>query len=477
MGQEDPNGKVVYIPVPKELQKEVEKLVQLATETPGLKNGKEFADDERDVYRHTDGLGDLIIARRLQAAEGLHKTREAARRLLKSSSRGRIKDQGLRDVKIMTMRGGEITIRTPYFSRNCDVHKARGSYPVLTLLGVHGFRRYYTPGLANQVVLLTTAMGSIDEARKWLAESGVHLCVETIQTITYQYAQRVRTAQTAGVIGFNETVTGRRVVIAVDGGRIRVRTKKRGRKSKKGRTCYHGDWREPKLLMIYVIDEFGRMDRHWTPVIDGLLKLNGEGADAIFSLLKRYLNRLNIREADTIHFVGDGAHWIWRRAGPLLKGLGLRAGQVHEAVDFYHAVEHLSKIAELRRGWNTKQRRKWITTQRNRLFKGKVDEVITSIDDLCRGRLSKALRTERDYFHRNVDRMRYQTLRRKRLPIGSGAIESAIRRVVNLRLKGAGIFWYEESANAMLLLRSYYKAGRAQLLQNLALSVPESLVA
>ena len=27
-------------------------------------------------------------------------------------------------------------------------------------------------------------------------------------------------------------------------------------------------------------------------------------------------------------------------------------------------------------------------------------------------------------------------------------------------LKGAGIFWHEESAEAVLLLRSYYKAGR-----------------
>jgi hypothetical protein len=31
---------------------------------------------------------------------------------------------------------------------------------------------------------------------------------------------------------------------------------------------------------------------------------------------------------------------------------------------------------------------------------------------------------------------------------------------INLRLKGAGIFWHEDSAEAVLLLRSYYKAGR-----------------
>ena len=54
------------------------------------------------------------------------------------------------------------------------------------------------------------------------------------------------------------------------------------------------------------------------------------------------------------------------------------------------------------------------------------------------------------------------------LPLGSGAIESSIRRVVNLRMKGNLIFWKEESANDMLFLRSYYKAGRWGDLENMA---------
>ncbi len=36
-----------------------------------------------------------------------------------------------------------------------------------------------------------------------------------------------------------------------------------------------------------------------------------------------------------------------------------------------------------------------------------------------------------------------------KLPIGSGAIESAIRRVVNLRLKGPSIYWHKNSAEAV----------------------------
>ena len=66
--------------------------------------------------------------------------------------------------------------------------------------------------------------------------------------------------------------------------------------------------------------------------------------------------------------------------------------------------------------------------------------------------------------------MKYDAILSAGLPIGSGAMESAIRRVVNLRLKGASIYWLEETAEAMLLLRSFYKSGRWDMLNSLACS-------
>ena len=76
--------------------------------------------------------------------------------------------------------------------------------------------------------------------------------------------------------------------------------------------------------------------------------------------------------------------------------------------------------------------------------------------------------TERNYFIRNQQRMAYPKIKALSLPQGSGAVESAIRRVVNLRLKGPCIFWYRENAEKMLMLRSYYKAGRWNLLKKMA---------
>ena len=87
------------------------------------------------------------------------------------------------------------------------------------------------------------------------------------------------------------------------------------------------------------------------------------------------------------------------------------------------------------------------------------------------GRNSKGISRELNYFIRNQHRMQYGEISELKLPVGNGAMESAIRRVVNLHMKGAGIYWLEQIAEAMLMLRSYYKAGRWNLFKNLSFSL------
>ena len=185
---------------------------------------------------------------------------------------------------------------------------------------------------------------------------------------------------------------------------------------------------------------------------------------------------MGVEKADHILFVADGAKWIWNRIPGLVKALGLCAGQMYELLDFYHAVEHLGKVSTLRRQWSKKQRKAWVTRQRKLLLNGEVDKVIEAVQGLCRGRRSKEIRTERDYFMRNRNRMQYARIASLQLPIGSGAMESAVRRVINLRLKGASIYWRRENAEVMITLRSFYKSGRWNLLKDMANS-PLSLLA
>ena len=62
--------------------------------------------------------------------------------------------------------------------------------------------------------------------------------------------------------------------------------------------------------------------------------------------------------------------------------------------------------------------------------------------------------------HAEARRVRYDVFRSWRLPMGSGAIESTIRRVINLRLKGNSMYWTEENAEAVFQLRAAVVSGR-----------------
>jgi hypothetical protein len=220
------------------------------------------------------------------------------------------------------------------------------------------------------------------------------------------------------------------------------------------------------VLIVYVVDAEGKQESCFAPFIDATL----QGPDAVFALLCTYLQRLQITLADHVLFLADGAPWIWKRVPRLVHTLGLATAQVHELLDFYHAVHRLDQVAALRKDWSAKARTRWRTHQRRLLMQGEVAQVITAVRDLCRGRNSKAIRKHRDYFIKNQYRMAYAQLMALKLPIGSGAIESAVRRVVNLRLKGSSLFWCRASAEAILLLRSYYKAGRWNMLKRMATS-------
>ena len=55
--------------------------------------------------------------------------------------------------------------------------------------------------------------------------------------------------------------------------------------------------------------------------------------------------------------------------------------------------------------------------------------------------------------HGKQSHLNYTTYTRRGLPLGSGAVESAIRRVINLRLKGNGMFWTLPNAESMLQVR------------------------
>jgi hypothetical protein len=420
---------------------------------------------EREIRQRTDRLGSLLVGHHLQQALDSAALQAEQEQLVRQWPKP-LKNDGRVKVGIRTAQGHTVPVWVTYYHRKGQRRSGKrnaGVYAGLVLLGIYD---RCTPALAAEVSLLAAMLGSLDEAQAVLADRGIGLDTKTVRLIAYRYAARARLEQQLDKAAFEDTVAGRRVVISSDGGRLRLRESKRGPKTKKGRQRYTGAWREPKVLIIYVVDAEGKREASFAPVIDATL----QGPDTVFALLRTYLQRLAITQADQVLFIADGAPWIWKRVPLLVHALGLPAAQVHALLDFYHAVQRLGQVAALRKDWSAKARTRWRTQQRHLLLQGEVAQVIAAVRVICRGRNSKAIRTHHDYFVKNQSRMTYAKLMAMKLPIGSGAIESTVRRVVNLRLKGPSIFWCRASAEAILLLRSYYKAGRWNLLKHMATS-------
>ena len=188
-------------------------------------------------------------------------------------------------------------------------------------------------------------LSSLAEAQAQLRSEGIALDIKTLRSTAYRYAARARAAQQSAACGLLDRVTGKRVVVSLDGGRVGVRRKKRGPKTKKGRNRFHTDWKEPKLLILYVVGDDGRPSQTWAPIIDGTLR----GPEAVFALLLSYARQIGLNAADKVLFIADGAPWIWRRIQRLIAALGLSPTQVLGLIDFYHAAKQLSDAVKLRR--------------------------------------------------------------------------------------------------------------------------------
>ena len=89
-----------------------------------------------------------------------------------------------------------------------------------------------------------------------------------------------------------------------------------------------------------------------------------------------------------------------------------------------------------------------------------VEVVMEALRALATTQRSKAITRALRYVEAHAHRMRYVTLEARKLPIGSGQVESAVRRVINLRFKAPGSFWTETTVSGLMHLRAAFKAGR-----------------
>jgi len=249
------------------------------------------------------------------------------------------------------------------------------------------------------------------------------------------------------------------VCVSIDGGRVRTRKTSRGRKTKKGRRRFTTPWREPRVMVIDILDEEGRPDMFRLPLYDVLI----DDADAAFYMLVGYLRLLGAAHAVVVEFIADGADWIWDRIDRLITDAEIPASKLVQVLDFYHGTEHLHEAVELCSDLPKKKREK-LYRKLVHLLRHDPEGVNRIIEQLTeRGKMSRQgekMKKALAYFEKHSGRMRYHSVSSMKLPIGSGLVESAVRRVINLRFKAPGSFWNENTVNGLMHLRACFKAGR-----------------
>lgn len=335
-----------------------------------------------------------------------------------------------------------------------------GLYPELAVLG---FSEGSSPALASRVARMAALLPSFQTARDELARDGLPLDIKEVHRIARQQGFELLTTRKRDLERYRarqmprgRELHGKRVGVAIDGGRVRtrvvIRKKKDKRTGKQRRQKFRTEWREPKLLIIFEMDKRGRMVRRSRPWIDGTF----QGPDECLELLAMHLHRLGAADAELVTFVSDGAPWIWERLEWVQKRVGLKTEQVVEVLDWCHAVHHVSLALEAL-GLQEKDRQQLYRQLRSWLKAGRVYQVTAELSlraDKCPPEAK--VWTEIRYLekHAEAGHMKYGQFRKCGVTLGSGAIESAVRRVVNLRLKGNGMLWELENAEAMLVLRS-----------------------
>ena len=153
---------------------------------------------------------------------------------------------------------------------------------------------------------------------------------------------------------------------------------------------------------------------------------------------------------------------MWKRVERLRTLAEMPAAKLVEVLDFDHASQYLYETIATCRHMPKAQRQALYKRLRHALrhqTEG-VAVVQEALRALATTRRNKAITRALGYVATHAHRMRYVTLEARKLPIGSGQVESAVRRVVNLRFKAPGSFWKETTVSGLMHLRAAFKAGR-----------------
>lgn len=313
-----------------------------------------------------------------------------------------------------------------------------------------------SPMYQSITCLLSVICPSFDLSKWILRYQGIHANFDRTRELALSLGEQCMSNRSSIQLAPDESLANKRVVIAIDGGRTRTRVYKHENSAKRHHK-FETPWREPKLFVITTIDKKGKINKQDLPIYDSSF-----GDDETFDILEQYLKKLQIEKAKDVQFIADGAPWIWNRAKPMLLRLGVEKEKIIETLDYYHAMEHLHELMVY---VEKDQKDSIFKKLKQELWEGNISKMKRLLIKGIPGVDLKKF-TPYKYFVKNRKRIDYQSFKAQCRPLGSGVVESGIRRVINLRFKSPSTFWYPENVEKLILMRGIALSGRWEIMMN-----------
>jgi hypothetical protein len=302
----------------------------------------------------------------------------------------------------------------------------------------------YSPERAKQMVWLASHMAFEAAGEVFERIARRVLPVSAIWDETQRHGERLKRyrAQQQAAVGVERVVLppagtdhDRPLAVSLDGGKMNIRGE---------------GWKEFKAGTVFDVALTPELDRdtgEWVDQVHGVnmhycavLGTVDEFAPALWALA---VDR-QVPQAANVAVTGDGADWIWNLVDDLFP-------DSPQIVDWYHSAEYLAHCAQALYPNDPQAAHAWLQARRADLYLGQIHRIIEPLEQA-------GLTTQADYFRQHTRRMQYQEFHEQDYPIGSGTLESGIKRF-KYRLSGPGMRWSRPAADRMLVLRAAVLSG------------------
>lgn len=330
--------------------------------------------------------------------------------------------------------------------------------------------KHYSPGLVKEMVWLSGVVNSFAEAEQVLARIG-HVFVsdssiwrrkevwgERFKAVEEAQRQKANTLGRAEQFRAQALGASQRLGVSMDGVMVFILGE---------------GWKELKVGCSFEIEvsptwnEASQEDEDLAHAIHNRYVAHLGGPEVFGQQLWAEAQQRGWERAKDKEVVGDGAPWIWN----LTQDYFYDAQQV---VDWYHASQHLARVATSLHGEGSPAAQKWYQATQMALYQGHAARLAQQWQSMATDypeETAAVLHQEAAYLETHQRRMQYLEMREEGYVIGSGMVESGGKQF-KARFCGPGMRWSRPGIERLIPIRAAIMSDRFDTMWQTAYNSP-----